>query len=99
MKIPKKLKAGGHIYNISLVNGESELANKQWLGKTAISDCKMVLDKSLPQSKLEETFLHEILHICFDLAGIDRSDEKEEFLVNSLSNQLYPILKGNNLLK
>lgn len=98
MKIPKKIKVGSYEYSIDMVKGRNELTEPKYLGKTKLEDLKIYIDSDLPQSKQEETFIHEVLHVCFDQAGIKRSEDEEEYLVNAFANQLYPILKDNNLL-
>lgn len=98
MKIPKKLKVGSHTYTIITEKNKGELCEPKYWGKTESRNLKIYLDVNLPTSKQEETLLHEMVHIAFDQAGIDRSDAEEEYLVNAISNQLYAILKDNNLL-
>lgn len=88
-KLPKKLKIGGHIFSID-ESKELEGAN----GKTFYSKNLIEIDKTLVQDQKESTLLHEIFHCmnaCFD--------EKElgHMLLDSLSEQLYQVLKDNKL--
>jgi hypothetical protein len=102
MKIPKKLKVGGLIYEVK----ESEEVTYEgavW-GSTHFSNQKIFLEPNEKQQKKEEAFLHEIIHICLFYCGLSkrlkRLDENlEEDLVIAISNQLYQILKDNNLLR
>lgn len=102
MKIPKKLKVGAHLFDVKVTKVKDDAKGTNNWGKTSYARCNMYLDSELSQSRLEETFIHEILHVCFDQAGLQgkyKEESEEENLVNSLANQLYPILKNNNLLK
>lgn len=98
MKIPKKLKVGQHSFKINITKARDESKGSENWGKTKFSIPTIYLDQELSLSKREETFLHEIIHICFDQAGIDRDEKEEEYLVNAITNQLYPILKANKLI-
>lgn len=99
MKIPKKIKVGAHCYTIKITKVRDVAKGSSTWGRTTFAGCNVFLDSELAPSKLEETFIHEILHICFDQAGIVKDEKEEEQLVNAIANQLYPILKNNNLLR
>lgn len=86
MQIPKKLKIGGHHYTISLV--DSEEIHDCGLQNRARNTIKIRSD--LPQSQIEETLIHEILHAI-------NGDLKEE-TVDFLSMAIYSILKDNKLI-
>lgn len=91
MRIPKKIKVGGHIYKVEVVDrvetdpGENNCGDCDWQIN------RIRVKKDLPESQKAETFLHEIIHACnTDMA------EKE---VNNLSFKLYQVLADNDLLK
>ena len=88
MIIPKKLKIGGHIYKVILVDGEdiNNDAGEQNRARNIIK-----IRKDIPQTQLEETLLHEIIHAC-------NSGMKEE-IIDGLAVSLYQVLKDNYLLK
>jgi len=101
MKIPKQLKCGGLIFQ---VKESQEVANASnvW-GQTQFRQQKIFLETSETQQKKEETFLHEILHICLWQSGIGsrlaRIDKDlEEDIVGSIDSYLYQILKDNKLI-
>jgi len=84
MKIPKKLKIGGHIVSIRLSddiedNGFSDSQRNE-----------IVLNKKLPQSQLEATLIHEIFHFLNTTIKHD--------LLDSLSEQFYQVMKDNKLI-
>lgn len=92
MKIPKKIYFEGHTYNI-------KYSKKIFLNK---QECYAIVDKSnlsihlqagLKKSVKEETFFHELMHLC-------ENEEKplKESTLDDLSRRLYAVLKNNNLL-
>ena len=87
MKIPKKLKIGGHIYKVELVDMDDiDSANgEQDRHRNRIRICK-----TDPQSQQEETLLHEIIHAV-------NGGLKEE-IVDSLAVSLYQVFKDNKLI-
>lgn len=92
MKIPKRLKIGGHIFE---VDDSKELSENT----DADSDTKNLLiriDKNLPQTQKESELIHEIFHMIN--VTLDDS-EIGHALLDSLSEQFYQVLKDNNLLK
>lgn len=88
MKIPKKLKIGGHDIQVRLI----EFGDADGLcGNTAYSKGEITINKELPQSQREATLIHEIFHVLNTTMSHD--------LIDSLSEQLYQVLKENDLLK
>lgn len=101
MKIPKKVRLGGHEYTVTVVKVRDEKKGSHLWGKTDLNHNTILLDTELAQSRMEETFWHEILHVCFNQAGIElekAGEDKEEYLVNALAPQLYAVLKENKLV-
>ena len=87
MKIPKKIKIGGHIYTIKMVDGE-DIDNDA--GEQNRSRNIIKIRKDLPQTQIEETLIHEILHAC-------NNGLKEE-VIDGLAVTLYQVLKDAKLL-
>lgn len=88
MKIPTKLKIGGHKYKVEFTDDDNmDGANgEQDRHKNRIRICK-----TDPITQQEETLIHEIIHAV-------NGGLKEE-IVDSLAVSLYQVLKDNNLLK
>jgi len=95
MKIPKKLKVCGLDYEIKFeknmhaidgLAGEHN-ANKQTIRLQKDDYC---------QQRIEQVFIHEILHAIDVQFNNDALEEQE---VRRLGNGLYQVLKDNNLLK
>lgn len=88
MKLPKKLKIGGHWVKVSMVplpdgtDGEFSTATNE----IRIAD-------NLAPSQVEVTLLHEILHAIN--AQFDK--DLEHIILESLSQQLFQVLSDNKL--
>jgi len=92
MKIPKTLKIGGHIVKIDYTQDlENDNGNSDF-SKNLISICK-----TLPQDQKESTLIHEILHFLNSTLGGENT--LSHCLLDSLAEQIYQVLKDNNLLK
>jgi hypothetical protein len=96
MIIPDKLLVEGHVIDITFLEEDDILEVKGKLVNGCIDKqyCKMVLNKNAARSVLEETFIHEILHLCECQYHI-----LKEPVLDGLARRLYSILKNNNLLR
>ena len=90
MKIPKKLKIGGHIFKIDC---SKEL--KDMDGECARDENTLRICKTLPQNQKEVTLIHEIFHALN--ASFDEGNY--HMILDSLSEQFYQVLVDNKLLK
>jgi len=88
MKIPQTLKIGGHIVKVLLVDTEDINNN---CGEQNAARNIIKIRKDMPQTQIESTLIHEIIHHC--------NTSLKEDIVGSLSEQLYQVLKDNSLLK
>lgn len=93
MKIPNKLKIGGHVYTIEFVKKEDlkGLADEMDCGMTLVGENRILIDGGQKKSQQEETLFHELLHA---LNGTMNHD----FLA-SLAQQLHQVFSDNKLLK
>lgn len=57
--------------------------------------CQIALREDLDIDFLRETLLHEILHACALVAGVDDSDPDEERIVRALAPTLLDVLQRN----
>jgi hypothetical protein len=92
MKIPQTLKIGGHIVSIDC---SQELENEN--GNSKFSKNLINICKTLPQDQQEATLIHEILHYLNSTLGGEST--LSHCLLDSLAEQIYQVLKDNNLLK
>lgn len=92
VKIPKKLKIGGHTIR---VDSDKELHG--FNGKADMETNTIQICKKLPQSQKEATIIHEIFH--FLNTTFDDSEHISHSLIDSLSEQLYQVLSDNKMLK
>lgn len=91
MKIPLKLKVGGHMISVDSSKELEGLNGEALLSKNIINICK-----TLPQSQKESTLFHEIFHFLnTTVSGTPLGHS----LIDSLSEQFYQVLSDNNLLK
>jgi len=89
--IPDKLKVGGLELHIEQVAGLA--ANRDRFGEFSPMEQKISIDISLPESKKEETLMHEIIEVlnsCYEL-------ELEHEKITTLGFALYQVLKDNKL--
>ena len=104
MKIPKSIKVGAHNYSVEFTKPKDEERRRQNWGITFLESKRVLIDEELPESQKEETFLHELLHICMHESRVNYDiDDKiiltEEQIVSRLTTPLHSILKDNKLLK
>lgn len=89
MQIPNKLKIGGHIINVDCTQELDDL------GDTSLTKNLIRISSDLPQDQKEATLIHEIFH-CLNTSV---NDGIGHFLIDSLAEQLYQVLKDNHLIK
>ena len=104
MKIPLRVKLGGHLLLVNHSNKPFEAYQKNdkspgmkagvtWMGEEVI-----LLNRRLSREQQEESFLHEVIHHILFRMG--RNDEcVDEQLVQGLASWMYSFLKDNDLLK
>lgn len=96
MNIPSKVKIGGMIYDIKIINSKKyELTETKNWGLSKHGECKIILDINVNSQRLWQTFFHEILHVI----SIEYSAGLSEKNVDRISNGFYTFLTDNNLLK
>lgn len=89
MKIPKKLKVGGSIYKIKLVN-QIEI-DPLCQGLTRYGDHVIEISENQGKQSRELTFLHELVHALL----FHFNYEQNEDLVERLAQALYMVIKDN----
>ena len=104
MKIPKKLKVGAHTYTVEFTKHKNEERGRYNWGKTMHESKRILIDKEVPESQKDETFVHEILHLAMHESRLnydfdDKVQLTDEQVVNRMTQPLHSILKNNNLLK
>lgn len=91
MKIPTKLKIGGHIYKV-----DCSKALHNFSGETDVGISLIRISKDMSQSQKEATLIHEIIHALNPTLD---NEHLGHALIDSLAEQLYAVLKDNDLLK
>lgn len=101
MRIPSKVKALGLDFNVQENSDVSKAGDT--FGSVHYSSQSLFIDPQLNQQMKEQTFLHELLHVCIFSSGyhklLDNKDYKatEEDIICALEGPLYAILKDNVL--
>jgi predicted SprT family Zn-dependent metalloprotease len=94
MKIPKKVKICGH--NIKIVKKGKlydDDKTRCW-GFAYLHSNKIELaTDDLPESRIAETFLHEILHVIYNLNGIKVTEQEN----NLIALHLFQVIRENKL--
>ena len=94
----KKIKIGQKNWTVQIVPYNHPKLRKNW-GMCHWNEQTIYISNRLGQKNFEETFTHELLHAIFDHIGFHdklvaqfktRTNEK---LVDSLAQQLYPMLR------
>lgn len=73
----------------------------RWTGEVAVAD-RFPDGRSVPLAKQQETLLHEVLHCCMaagnwdpDVIGHIPSADREEYVVSTLSERLFTLLRDH----
>lgn len=90
--IPNSINVAGINYEVKEVEGINDRFNT--LGMVNYARSMIEIDSDMSKSKLEQTFIHEVLHACFYEAGIEEQDED---VINRVGIVLYQVLKDNQL--
>lgn len=92
MRIPKSFKMHGH--KIEVVHDPQLLHKNDNRGEASYRESKIRLqpctgDNPIPDSHIEESFCHELIHLLFHHAGYskDRSDESKVWRLGLLLHQ------------
>ena len=91
-KFPKQLKIGGHIIKVKFVEFDDDRCGEFDTYKNEISICK-----NLAQSQKEVTLLHEIIHALN--STLDADNDMGHIFIESLSQQLFQVIKDNKLFR
>lgn len=85
-------------YKLSVKKPNFNEGNSHVLGYVDHDTSHITLRSGLSQDRMEMTLIHEMLHPL--LMNEDRiMDEDHEIVVTRLAERLYPLLKGNDMLR
>lgn len=90
MKIPKKLKIGGIVYDVQKTKDLKNGSN-YYSGEVDYMECVIRIHPANTQ-KMEADFCHEMVHGIFDYLGYTNHNEKK---VDELAKALYMVFKDN----
>lgn len=83
MRIPKKFKVYGHTITVKMDNDLP--LNHGAVGRAHSTQHIIQLiptSKARPKSEVEQTYLHEVLHVCLDKIGYGEASSDEQFVDN-----------------
>ena len=95
MKIPRKLKIGGHWIEVTIRKESKDMYTNT--GTRAAWQNRLYIQGDMAESKQWSTLFHEILHeIDWQLNLGIKDNEK---VIDSLAEGIYQVLVDNNLLR
>jgi len=92
MEIPERVKIGGIIYTVRLMDNVSE-EDRQVDGYILYDKQEIRIKKGMPEDYTGKVFLHEVLHGVLNFCAL----EQDEAIVERLANCLHQVLKDNKL--
>lgn len=86
MKIPKKIKIGGTVYQIREVEriDRSELQGERVVGLWVEEEAAIYLDKNVSPQCEVRTLIHEVTHALFDHCNLEQKEDTVERLSSAL---------------
>lgn len=90
--LPDTVKILGHDYSVTSDTGQTR--DYQVCGSSCMNGLWIKLDKTLPKSQYESTFLHEVIEQILSLNGIKINHE----YICALEVGLYQVLKDNKIV-
>ncbi len=87
IKVPSKVQVGGHWYAIKF---DPDIKDDGYHGTTNYRKQEIALNPERPGSQMEETLVHEFLHVADEVYCNHKATEE---LIDSLSQGLYQVLK------
>lgn len=95
MKIPEKVKVGGIIYDVSMVDHPLCVDRKEVAGKIDFNDALIQVRSDVQEKQQQErTFLHELFHAMVRECGLDFED-KDELFTEGLARVLHGVIVDN----
>lgn len=93
MKLPEKIKIGCYDIKVIPMHGMEGFAHGIY-GHFSEAELSIRISVDLDQRQVMNTLLHEVLHACFWVGGLDDTDE-EERTVTVLANIYSGVLVDN----
>lgn len=96
MNAPTSVKVLGQMFAIEYVEvPEVSLSKGEAYGRTHFARQRLFIDASLAPDQLRDTLLHEILHCCLLIVGMDDTDIAGERGVAAITPVLLDVLRTN----
>lgn len=94
MRIPDKVKIGTITYDVSKTENTLELNNKVCSGVIHYEDALIELNTKRNYQKMEQTFLHEVIHGIVRERGLEWG-ENDELYTDEIATGVYALIKDN----
>lgn len=100
LRPPKTLLFNGYTYTVDVVDGTRLHNDSSLVGKVDLDTQNITLASGCGPVALAETFLHEILHVCYydgnlRLTVPNNTYETEEIIVNAIARTTFGCLISN----
>ena len=93
MSLPKEVLVAGTVYNVESKPYVEFNDNANALGCCTYDKATIEVKSEMSEERVEEVFVHELMHAIMYEAGYDEHDED---LVNRSAKVLYQVLKDNS---
>jgi len=92
--IPKTIKIGGIQYTVNIAEHRNADNGDILMGEVTYVDANIYLNEKLQSDVMEQTLIHEIVHVI--LRHMGRKDlNEDEYFVDALALNLYQVFKDN----
>lgn len=93
--LPPSIEVGPFTYLVRTdLAAQAELSNAESVGLTLADRCEILISLEQAPQRMRATLLHEVLHACADLAGLE-DDASEEEWASRLAPALLQVLTQN----
>lgn len=94
MKLPASVRVGFKDYSVAPYPKGAQEESGNW-GRTKHAGGEIWVHDTPDTREAANTLIHEILHACFHVGGLDYPNNEEEAIVNTLANQLSGVFRDN----
>ena len=89
MKIPTSFRLGASQWKVHMA---PVVGDEDRRGVTYLERREIWLNPDMHETVIRETFIHELLHVCADFAGIDDEKLSEEQWVSRITPALHAVI-------
>lgn len=87
----------GQPFSVTWIDGDNDvLSDRSRMGHGNLAQQRITVDAHQGADQLRDTFLHEVLHQCFNIVGALDDEREQEQAVLALSPVLLQVLRENS---